>query len=366
MSTSRNNQLNEAAPTQQTGLPDLPPVPPSQRLPQSPVVTHPRSTAGKNRKPRVTPEEMSRLGKNPWAVLLASPIRACVVTGARLPSDLLGTWGLVRQPSTDTSVMMPVGLMQDSLQSSKPSQAGLEDGNEDLSSSGTPSPPIIPNRKPARPLVIRITELLPLIRSISVALGKTKWKRPPIMKLLSFRWKAPNGPITPDDELKLRWLKNTPEILLQGMRADVCKKLGYVFGKYKHVDTKNHVWSSLDLSEYSDAALGEALGKLEPFERMECGGVLLLGPKSAASPEDGVQAKSSLDTCDLLQTGSNVPVFDLSVLLSDSDLQTLRESHGQFAHNALFFRPDDKAGIMAMMSLWKIKRLLAGVDMSKI
>lgn len=150
------------------------------------------------------------------------------------------------------------------------------------------------------------------------------------------------------------------------MRADVCKKLGYVFGKYKHINTKNGVWSSLDVSEYSDAALGEALGKLEPFDRMECGGVLLLGSNSAISNEDGAQAKSFLDTCALSQTGSNVPVFDLSVLLSDSDLQTLRKTHGQLAHSALFFRPDDKAGIMAMISLWKIKRLLAGVDPSAI
>ena len=69
-----------------------------------------------------------------------------------------------------------------------------------------------------------------------------------------------------------------------------------------------------------------------------------------------------MDSVALTQTGSKVPVFDLSVLLSESDIKKLRESHGQFQHTALFFRPEEQLGIDAMISLWKIKRLLDGVD----
>jgi hypothetical protein len=58
-------------------------------------------------------------------------------------------------------------------------------------------------------------------------------------------------------------------------------------------------------------------------------------------------------------------VFDLSVLFSESDINKLRESHAQFQHTALFFRPEDKLGIDAMISLWKIKRLLHGVDLTR-
>lgn len=55
-------------------------------------------------------------------------------------------------------------------------------------------------------------------------------------------------------------------------------------------------------------------------------------------------------------------MFDLSVIFSESDINKLCEAHSQFQHTALFFRPEDKLGIDAMISLWKVKRLLDGVD----
>jgi hypothetical protein len=383
ISTSqRNRQPNEAASRQQ-GTSDFEPVPPSQRLPQSPLLAYPRPGAEKNRKRRPTPKETSQLRKNPWAIALASPTRMCAVTGARLPSDLLGTWGLVRQPDTEKLCMMPVGLMQDSLQNGKPRspnsnvsaisdidqsqtpEGGLQGEEVNGTSTAEFPVPAVRNKQTGRQLVLRITDLIPLIRSITEPLSRKGGKRAPVVRLLPFRWKSPQGPVTTGEEKRLLWLDNTPEILIQGMRGDVCKKLGAVLEKYKRVGTPNGVWRALDVPEYSDSALKEALGQLELFERIQCGGVLLLGSKSPA-PVDRSQAKSSLDSVTLTQTGSNVPVFDLSVLLDESDLHTLRESHGQLEHNALFFRPDDQAGIDAMISFWKIKRLLGNIDLPKI
>jgi hypothetical protein len=267
--------------------------------------------------------------------------------------------------------------MQDSLQSSesqgpssnKPapanedlsqsSEAGLQDNTMDEAFAGE-FLPAARNKHTGRQLVLRITELLPLIRCITEPLSKKSAKKPPVARLLPFRWKHPQGPVTTSEEKKLLWLGNSPEILLQGMRRDVCKKLGVALAKYKRVGTPNGVWKALDLPEYSDAGLADGLGQLEMFDRIQSGGVLLLG---SDSPVGGSQANISLDSVTLSQTGSNVPVFDLSALLSVSDLQALREAHEQFKHSALFFRPDDKMGIDAMVSLWKIKRLLGDTDL---
>ncbi|KAJ5520457.1 hypothetical protein N7463_000910 [Penicillium fimorum] len=374
ISTSRQcDKLNETTLETKTVNSNPNSVLPSQRLPQSPLLTRPRSGTEKNRKRRPTSQEEADLLKNPWALMLASPTRMCSVTGARLPSALLGTWGLVRQPNTDELYMMPVGLLQDSLQSNKvqnlssspepiiPGQSqsptmGIQSGEEN-SLDASPIP-ISPDRQTGRQLVLRITELLPLIRSISVPLSKRGGKRPAIMRLLPFRWKHPQGPVTAHEEKRIIWSENTPEIMLRGMRDIVVKNLGAVLEKYKRVGTSNGVWRAVDLTEYSEAALKRALGNLERFDRMECGGVLLLGPKTP-------QSSDSLDSVALTQTGSKVPVFDLTVLLSESDIKNLCGSHGQFQHTALFFRPEDQLGIDAMISLWKIKRLLDSIDLTE-
>ncbi|KAF3023920.1 hypothetical protein E8E15_007479 [Penicillium rubens] len=380
ISTSRQtDQPKEAMLETKTGNSSPDTVPPSQRLPQSPLLTRSRHGAEKNRKRRPTKQEEADLLKNPWALMLASPPRMCSVTAARLPSALMGTWGLVRQPDSDKLYMMPVGLLQDSLQSDKtknlsssskptiPSQqeslASEMQGQEEDPLDESPIP-TSPDKQTGRQLVLRIAELLPLLQSISVPLSLSRkgGKKSSIMRLLPFRWKHPQGPVTAHEEKKIIWSEDMPELTLRSMRGFVVKKLGIVLEKYKRVGTPNGVWRALDLPEYSDAALKEALGSLELFDRMECGGVLLLGAKDSAAAGSTSSPSDSLDSVLLPQTGSKVPVFDLPVLFSESDINKLRESHAQFQHTALFFRPEDKLGVDAMISLWKIKRLLHGFD----
>ncbi|KAJ5592840.1 hypothetical protein N7537_009744 [Penicillium hordei] len=375
ISTSRQTDpVNETTLEKNTDNTDPNSVPPSKRLPQSPLLARPRFGSEKNRKRRPTTQEEADLLKNPWALMLASPARMCSVTGARLPSALMGTWGLVRQPNSDKLHMMPVGLLQDSLQSNQtkklssspepttPGQQEIPDiQKQGLEEDVSPIPTSL-DKQTGRQLVLRIVELLPLIQSISVPLSKKGGKRPPIMRLLPFRWKHPQGPVTAHEEKRIVWSSNTPKFMLRSMRDVVIKNLGAVLEKYKRVGTSNGVWKALDLPEYSDTALKEALGSLERFDRMECGGVLLLGSKDFAAAGHTSQSSGSLDSVALTQTGSKVPVFDLSVLFSESDINKLRESYGQFQHTALFFRPEDQLGIDAMISLWKIKRLLEGVD----
>ncbi|KAI2732871.1 hypothetical protein DTO012A8_10139 [Penicillium roqueforti] len=154
IATSRKtNQPNETTLEKETDNSTPETAPPSQRLPQSPLLTHPRSGIEKNRKRRPTTQEEADLLKNPWALMLASPARMCSVTGARLPSALLGTWGLIRQPTSDDLYMIPVGLLQDSLQSNK---------TKNLSSSPEPT---IPDQQETKSMAIQGQEKGPLIAS---------------------------------------------------------------------------------------------------------------------------------------------------------------------------------------------------------
>jgi hypothetical protein len=324
--------------------------------------------------------ETEQLKKNPWAVALASPIRMCGVTGARLPAALLGKWGLVQQQETDQLHFMPVGLLEGSLQNSKPPNSTSSDvtaaedvedeqsesdvGSDNTSSIvNTPTPLVQQSNQQGRQLLLRLVELLPLLRLMSVPLSKKGGKKPAVLRLLPFRWKHPQGPIKASEEQKLNWMSNTPDIVLQSMRTQVHKKLDAASTKFKRLGKPNGVWRAVDLQEYSDIAIEEALGHLKPIERMECGGLLLIGPNT-----DGPNtqlAGSCLDSVTLPQTGSKIPVFDLPSLLSESELAKLRESHPQFQHTALFFRPDEEVTVDAMIYLWKLKRLLAKLDLEE-
>jgi hypothetical protein len=96
---------------------------PSTCLPVSPLVQalerkHTKKSPFKGGK-----EE--ELAHNPWAKMLASPIRLCSATGVRLPKDLLVPWGLVKNPVTEEVYFMPTELaeldsLRDKRKSSKP------------------------------------------------------------------------------------------------------------------------------------------------------------------------------------------------------------------------------------------------------
>lgn len=82
---------------------------PSERLPQSPIF---RYIAEKDKpfKARPSDEAHTGLSGNPYAKMLASPIRACQATGVRLPRELLVGWNILRHPSRDINALVPTSL----------------------------------------------------------------------------------------------------------------------------------------------------------------------------------------------------------------------------------------------------------------
>ena len=79
-------------------------------LPESPVVRRKR-VQKLQRKPRPS-EAQQALMSDPWAQILASPVRHCTGSGARLPIALLTNWGFMRHPDDKSKVyIMPNGLV---------------------------------------------------------------------------------------------------------------------------------------------------------------------------------------------------------------------------------------------------------------
>ncbi|GLI76931.1 hypothetical protein PoHVEF18_005209 [Penicillium ochrochloron] len=330
--------------------------PPSKRLPQSPLVTSPRSSPIKDRKRLPTPDDTFELKKNPWAVALASPVRMCSVTGARIPRDLLGEWGLVRKPDTENSYLLPVDLIKDSLEARKETESSVPEKAPYLDpatiSADTPlTAKAIRNEKPGQQLLLRMLNSLHLLKGLAKPLSKNAGKRPAISRLLPFRWKHPLGPITSRVEKSILWRPDMAEYVLQQKRTDVVKKLEKARWRYARLDIPGGVWNVLNIQESSNAGLVDALERLGSFDRMASGAVILLTPSGNGG--------SWPETVFNPSTQSQVPVFDLTTLLSESDLAKLREAEApHFRNAALFFRPDNHLGVETILALWKLQRFM--------
>jgi hypothetical protein len=136
-------------------------------LPESPVMRRLRKEKKHKRVP--TSEEISNLSSNPWASILASPVRYCQGTGVRLPSDLLVQWSFVRKRSNDLTYLMPAALadmknlkaLNESEVSQSPERSEVEEGPNHDSVSVIPSSSKLMGKTtmlPYRPLIQRLTE----------------------------------------------------------------------------------------------------------------------------------------------------------------------------------------------------------------
>ncbi|OQE29680.1 hypothetical protein PENSTE_c002G01160 [Penicillium steckii] len=330
---------------------------PSKLLPQSPLITNPRSGINKQRKPRATPEDNAELKKNPWAVALASPVRMCVATGTRLPRRLMGVYGLVKRPNTTQSYLLPLDLIKDSIQKrSVEDDSLMPESNPDQPANMNVSPLIARDKKFAQRPVLHMTTLGPLIRAVTPSLATRVGKKPGVAKLIPYRWKYPLGPLNSTDLKDCVWRSDMPEFLLRSMREDIVKRI--VSFNAEQDGENDLIWESLDIDKYcSEITIQAALSKLKASNDEACGAVLLFGSKK----EQAGGQNDSLKTVFHPRSQTRIPVFDLSVMLSDS-LESLRES--QDAHlehtKALFFRPDgSRESTNLMLYLWKLQRFLA-------
>lgn len=153
-----------------------------------------------------------------------------------------------------------------------------------------------------------------------------------------------------------------PDFVFGRLRKDALKKLKRAGDEHEQgKDNNSRVWSIVGLDGESGEALVEALKSVETIERMSSGAVLVMGQTSQTDSQsreiEGPQKLVSNfpDYVTLPQVQSKVPVFDISVLLSESDMRDLRAHDQRFQTKALFLRPDDSTSVDAILALWKLK-----------
>ncbi|KAH8426759.1 uncharacterized protein LDX57_004492 [Aspergillus melleus] len=325
---------------------------PSDLLPQSPLLTDPHiSPVKKRRKERPTDEDPSCLRRNPWAQALASPIRMCCITGARAPRDLLTTWGLVQRPNSRGLWMMPVDLLKDELSADespkdqKPAPSTESSQEEQASVS---SPP-----RALRHLSVRLVDSIQLLRRLCRSMASHEiGNYSALVKAIPYRYKHPVGPLTPSHARSLIWRQDMPTFVLKRMRMEAVKRLEKVTVNRPKLGHHNGVWQEVEIEgQVSEDTLKKGLEGMKAVDRMECGAVIVMR-------EQQIEQDALPRLVTLPQTGSRVPVFDLSVLLSDSDREALRSADPRFQRTGLFFRPHGPKARKAMMALWKLQNFL--------
>ncbi|KAL4870822.1 hypothetical protein BDV12DRAFT_165299 [Aspergillus spectabilis] len=334
-------------------------TPPSQLLPQSPLLTNPNpGRVLRHRKKRQpTGADTADLSRNPWAMALASPVRQCNLTGARLPKDLLSEWGLVEQP-----IAAPEPEATPDPNSQPPEQQASKLWllpTSLLNHALEPSQKQTSGRVPPQ-LKLRMVNRMPLLEALNMGVGLSrKQKHTPLWPLLPMRWKHPLGPLVSSDELRIIWRGDMPNFALRMIRRETLMRLKRASDKFKRHDRPigkpNRVWRSIDVqSPYTEKALLEGLGKMEAIEGMERGAVLILGDGSASDAGAGEETALP-DLVTLPGSGSKVPVFDLTRLLSQAELEELRAYHGKFQLPALFLMPPNELVARTILALWRLQ-----------
>ena len=213
-----------------------------------------------------------------------------------------------------------------------------------------------------------------------------------------------------------------PQFVLGRLRRLVLKQLFKASDFVKASNLSRRVWTEVEFSSSSSSSpavlLDDALRQIPPFDRIECGMVLVLrrhiqpekddffdDTPQSYSPIDGQpdylsdyffsnprtkrhhylsdyffpnsrpkrRRSSDGDDADSLpsnlssifpdfvtlpQTHTKVAVIDLSTLLSPVELDEVHNHHPRFQKPVLFLRPDDPITVDAVLSLWRLKGMV--------
>ncbi|KAL3482468.1 hypothetical protein BJX99DRAFT_252722 [Aspergillus californicus] len=333
-----------------------PSISPSSLLPQSPLITDPNPHREiRHRKKRAsTASDPSKLALNPWAMALASPIRQCNLSGARMPRALLTEWGMVEGPvpahlQTKLSTnepgkeeekrfwFLPVSLIKEEL--NKPTAQGK-------------------SKAAVRPhLSVRMLDRMPIMEKVTRSIVNTGKHKTPISKLIPVRWRPPLGPMTMADEKKIVWRPDMPGYMLKMMRRQALGELKGASAMYKRQDVPDGVWTSIDVesSLQSEEALVDALKRMKCVDRMGYGAVLVLGGPDSEAGAGADKVSALPEHVTLPELGTQVPIFDLRRLFSQVELDEIRAYHERFQKSAVFLRPEEPITVGAILSLWKIQ-----------
>ncbi|KAL4939451.1 hypothetical protein BDV06DRAFT_198867 [Aspergillus oleicola] len=373
--TSQDSQNNHS--TNDTDTPSST-IPPSQSLPQSPILTnpHPGRDLRHRKKRRPIARDLNDLDTNPWAKALASPIRMCNITYTRMPKALMLDWGLVEGPvssaepshdpiaSSEASAspdanegenkdsklwFLPVGLLKDDLVNPFDKKKGSK---EPVTSSH---------------LGIRTVDRLPMLQKITKATDNPRKRRysDVLFPILPQRWKRPLGPMTEQDGERLVWRGDMPDFVARLKRREILEKLKHVSDTFKSQKTWSKTWISFDAQEpYSESALlegleREELARKQTLHQMETGVFIIFGNSceidAGAKP---VEAVTVPELVTLPETGRKVAVLDLRRLLLPAEIEEIRAYHPRFQKLAAILKPSNRLMADTILALWNLQGYL--------
>ncbi|OJD21889.1 hypothetical protein ACJ73_06769 [Blastomyces percursus] len=373
-------------------------APPSQFLPKSPIVT--RLEQRRTRlKPRAGKQDIDRLKYNPWAQILASPVRMCVATGARIPDKLLGDWGLVQHPETKQPWILPVDLVKEELQ--RVSAKVIPAPSSETRNGIPEEDPVLPPPPPRPRSRFRSFHMMSSAEMLD-AISKMKGTQPG--RLIPSNWKVPKGRLQRKSTYVFR--RDMPDYYLARMRERVMAWLKKA-KELRPVGEKSGDWTVLDMGmeAIGEEGLKESLRKLGDLEHVAWGAVFISrragmedtgnsppGEESAAeednpngpstsevvsadesmSPEAPIAPEAHSESTKAFLKLPNyialpaicsiVPVFDLTTLLTEEQLKDLRHHADIFRHPAIFYRPGERAPASMISWLWNLKIYMMKYD----
>ncbi|KAL9046547.1 MAG: hypothetical protein Q9214_000643 [Letrouitia sp. 1 TL-2023] len=268
------------------------------------------------------------------AQALATPVRACAVTGARLPNYFLLRCGIARHPATNELWQMPklavdrdvINFQEETCSTSKQrnstplcKQPGFQ--VDELPPSAS---------KPIRTFSsTHVVAQLPTLEFVS------SLKQRSYAHFLSHRWRL-------DLQLRLSnivWRKDMGPFVLNLMRRKVCKLLS-------------------DLSTKSTSCISKCDGYTSIAETHEPGAVLWLGEQQMKSSLREGNTESHLSEgpppyAMINYKSQNIPIYNLPVLLGPKFIQHLRQSQPLFVEGLAVLK-HEHLSVKVQMELWKL------------
>lgn len=323
-------------------------------LPKSPIVA--RFEQGQTpMKQQAKGPENQRLAKDPWASMLASPIRSCSVTTVRLPADLLLDFNLVKHPHEDKIFAMPLKAADLSSLWRQPkkkneqgepkidARVGDEAGKAlpDATAEGDPSPPAQQSRSTASSPALK----LPAVRFVP---HKSVLKHVTMQHRKSTNPKVTEAPIN-GRLMPYRLSLAEPSLKNKSYwKLDMPESLGDILQRRVVAALENNIQIALERGGSDAFVRLDAAPSRDVLRGTQAGALLWFGPDVDSQVDFRTALKSFAPTLDdrgdadglpiLLPLDETVsmPVFDLPALLQSSieeargahHLEVLRRSAG--------------------------------------
>ncbi|EZF27773.1 hypothetical protein H112_00255 [Trichophyton rubrum D6] len=312
----------------------------------------------------------SSLIRNPWAIALASPPRLCHATMSRLPTELMIDFGLVQHPETSALWLLPTSLLETELNEMEiDPNAKVTAGDNDASAVSEilmdDSTAKMRKRRTAFPSV-RVTNSGTILDMLS----NPKFSN--ISKgLIPPSWKLPQGPLTKSSMQTLVWRGDMSDYALKAMRKDILRCLKKILRVTPKIEKQRRrdTWTPLNIAGHpiTQSTLESSLKQLPELRDIRSGMVLILrgnhhSTEINSNPDCNASSTApenpSFDLAELPVHESQVPVFDLTKMLSEGELQEIRQLGEVFQGDALYFIPASRKSALFALDLWRLKSFL--------